>query len=361
MVDGRREGPDGEARIRIPAPAAAAASASASDRPQPEAQPQAPVSGPGPGPAGSESPSLLSAVPCQRRGADTRRPPAAPRPRPAAGDVRPGGGAGRRGLFADRPLACPARSARTPARTPARPARTPAPASDRASARISTRWARSSAGFRRQAFPTPRGTPFTFGYLLVLLGTSLYAAYGDQATVSALLRGSSTDVAHLAERPALVLVASALWIAGGLTSPYALAFALVLTALERRVGAWRAAGVFLFGHVTATLGTELPIGLSVATGHLPDSSLHRLDYGISFGLLASVGALAAFLAPLPRVLVPAVIGVMLLHDLVALADPLTDWGHPLALLAGLACGPFLRRGVRARSARLDPAPGRGCS
>ncbi|WP_344365758.1 rhomboid-like protein [Streptomyces gobitricini] len=228
-----------------------------------------------------------------------------------------------------------------------RTARTaPAPAETATPARPPGRW-RSAA----RLLPTPAGTPFTFGYALVLVGTSLFAEYGDPRTVAALLHASSTDVAHLSRAPLLVLAASALWVAGGLFSPYAAGFVLVLTALERRVGAWRAAAVFLVGHVVATLATEIPVGLSVLAGHLPETSLHRLDYGISFGLLASVGALAGLLAPVARGMVLAWVSVMLMHDLVVFEDPLTNWGHPLALLAGVGCRPLLRRVGRAGPGR----------
>ncbi|WP_326767808.1 hypothetical protein OG978_27715 [Streptomyces sp. NBC_01591] len=200
-------------------------------------------------------------------------------------------------------------------------------------------------GARRwlRLLPAPTGTPFTFGYLLVLVATSLFMEYADPDTVAAVLRESSTDVAHLGETPFLVLAASALWVVGGLTSPHVFFFALVLTALERRIGGLRAAAVFVLGHVVATLATEIPVGLSVVAGHLPESSLHRLDYGISFGLMASVGALTGLFTPLLRVLVLGGMGVMLVLDLVRLSNPLTDWGHPLALLFGVACRPLLRR------------------
>ncbi|MFE0171656.1 rhomboid-like protein [Streptomyces sp. NPDC059002] len=191
--------------------------------------------------------------------------------------------------------------------------------------------------------PTPKGTPFTFGYALVLTATSLLTEYADPNLVYALLQGSSTDVVNLAHSPALVLVASALWIAGGITSPYAIGFLLVLTALERRIGGWRTAGVFLFGHAVATLATEVPVGLSVLAGHLPDSSLHRLDYGISFGVAASVGALAGLLTPWLRWTVLAGFGWMLLDDLIAFTDPMTNWGHLLSLAIGVSTWPLLRR------------------
>ncbi|MEU9206728.1 rhomboid-like protein [Streptomyces sp. NPDC048415] len=196
-------------------------------------------------------------------------------------------------------------------------------------------------------FPTPTGTPFTFAYAVVLAVTSVFTDHADPSLVHALHQASSTDVAHLVRSPALVLIASALWIVGGITSPYAIGFLLVLTGLERRTGGPRTAGVFLLGHVLATLATEVPVGLSVWAGHLPDSSLHRLDYGISFGVAASVGALAGLLSPWLRWPVLLGFGAMLVEDLIAFEDPMTNWGHLMALAIGISTWPWVRRGRRA--------------
>ncbi|WP_344098164.1 rhomboid-like protein, partial [Streptomyces stramineus] len=203
--------------------------------------------------------------------------------------------------------------------------------------------------------PTPRATPFAFGYGLILLATAVYTELGDEATVHQLLRDSSTDAAHLADRPLVVLIASALWVAGGLYSAYGILFALVVSALERRVGGARAAGVFLLGHVLATLATELPVAGAVAAGRLPEASLHRLDYGISFGVMACTGALGGLL---PRRSGAAVLGLaalMCAQDLVEFADPLASWGHPIALLTGMACRPLLRDGRQEPAAAAPPA------
>ncbi|MFJ9716474.1 rhomboid-like protein [Streptomyces sp. NPDC101213] len=211
--------------------------------------------------------------------------------------------------------------------------------------------------------PTPTGTPFTFFYALVLAVTSYVTAHADPALVRSLHENSSTDVAHLLHAPVPVLAASALWVAGGIASPFVPGFLLVLTALERRVGGVRTAGVFLLGHVLATLATEIPVGLAVLAGHLPDSSLHRLDYGVSFGVAASVGALAGLLAPWPRRLLLVVSGGTLLRDLLALTDPLSNWGHLIALATGVAVWPWVRRrGSGARDARewCVRAAGAGC-
>ncbi|MFF2807560.1 rhomboid-like protein [Streptomyces sp. NPDC058000] len=201
--------------------------------------------------------------------------------------------------------------------------------------------------------PTPAGTPFTFCYALLLVATSLFAEQGDPSLVSALLQGSSTDVVHLAQAPLLVLVASALWIAGGLLSGYAVAFLFVLTALERRIGGVRTAAVFFGGHALATLATEMPVGFSVAAGGLPDSSLHRLDYGISFGVMTCVGALAGLLPAWVRWPLLVGAGYQAVSGLLAYVDPMTDWGHLLSLGLGVAAWPLLRYW---RAQRSGPAP-----
>ncbi|MEU1945028.1 rhomboid-like protein [Streptomyces sp. NPDC059474] len=190
--------------------------------------------------------------------------------------------------------------------------------------------------------------PFTLGYTLVLLGTGLYARLGDPGTVHDLLADSSTDVSHLSQRPLLTLLASALWAVGGITSPYLVVFPLVLGALERRVGGVRTAGVFLLGHVLATLLTELPVAASVAVGHLPDSSLRRLDYGVSYGLIACAAALAGPLMPRPRWALLGGIGLSLVAGSLVDFDPLTEWGHGLALLIGVVCWRYVRRNARWR-------------
>ncbi|MFI2036921.1 rhomboid-like protein [Streptomyces bottropensis] len=214
--------------------------------------------------------------------------------------------------------------------------------------------------------PTPVATPFTFFYASVLVVTSIVAEYAGPALVHALHQGSSTDVAHLVRAPALVLFASALWVAGGVASVYAVGFLLVLTALERRIGGWRTAGVFLLGHVLATLATEVPVGLAVLAGRLPVSSLHRLDYGISFGVAASAGALAGLLSPWLRWPMLLMLGGMLVNDLLAFTDPMTNWGHLLALAIGVATWPVVRRWRRAadrgdRGRRRPPQAGAGRS
>ncbi|MEU1784329.1 rhomboid-like protein [Streptomyces sparsogenes] len=211
---------------------------------------------------------------------------------------------------------------------------------------------RASARGPARVVPSPRATPFTLCYALVLLGTGLFSHLADPDLVRDLLAHSSTDVANLAHRPLLSLVASAVWVAGGLLSPYIVAFLVVVGALERKLGGLRTAGIFLLGHVLATLMTELPVAASVAVGQLPDSSLRRLDYGISYGLLACAGALAGLVRPWPRWTLLGGITAALLADLAEFTDPLTDWGHLLALAIGVLAWPYVRRAAQ----RREPGP-----
>ncbi|MCK1797419.1 hypothetical protein MTQ01_15585 [Streptomyces sp. XM4193] len=203
----------------------------------------------------------------------------------------------------------------------------------------------------RRLFPTPLGTPFTFCYALTLVATTLFISFGDPAVVTRWLAGSSADVKNLAQEPLFVLFASALFYKGALLSVFTVGFVLVLTALERRIGGWRTAAVFIAGHLFATLATQLTVAAAVALGRLPDSSRSRFEYGIDYGVLACAAALAGVvhLVWLRWALIGG-IGTMVLSNLVTLTDPVVDWGHLLAFALGIALWPLLRRYQRRGSA-----------
>ena len=140
--------------------------------------------------------------------------------------------------------------------------------------------------------------------------------------------------------PVPVLVVSALWVVGGVdTSPYAVVFLLVLTALERGSGLRTAWGCSRSGMSWPTLATEVPVGLGVLVGWLPGSPSHGLDYGISFGVAASVGALAGLLRPWLGWPLLASFGGTWFRISSAYTDPMTNWGHVMALAIGVAMWP----------------------
>ncbi|WP_063796174.1 rhomboid-like protein [Peterkaempfera griseoplana] len=191
--------------------------------------------------------------------------------------------------------------------------------------------------------PAPGRTPFTFWYLLLLLATSLYARYADPVSVRAAVVASSTDGWHLLHVPLRVLLLSALWTAGPLWSPYLLAFGVALAPLERRTGPLRTLQVFATGHVLATLASELPLALRVLYGPLAPSALHRVDIGVSYGVLACLGALTGLLPGRLRYAAPAVVAAVVLGQALTGRDPVTAIGHPAALLVGLLHWPLVRR------------------
>ncbi|QKV81382.1 hypothetical protein HUT10_25525 [Amycolatopsis sp. Hca4] len=204
--------------------------------------------------------------------------------------------------------------------------------------------------------PSPRATPFTFGYLVLLLGTTLLLRFADPALTDRLLRLSSTDAHNLWRRPLTSLLTSAIWLPGESWLPYALIFAVAVAPLERRFGARRTALVFFSGHIVATLVTELPV-MALITAHvLPGSAAHWLDIGVSYGFFTTAGALVFFLPGRVRLLALAateafIAAIWLSDDPTSLDSIVTLLGHAFAAHFGLlVCGPWLQSRIR----RPDP-------
>ena len=143
--------------------------------------------------------------------------------------------------------------------------------------------------------PNPKTTPFTFGYLVLLLGTTLLLRFADPALTDRLLQLSSTDAHNLWRRPLTSLLTSAIWLSDEGWLAYVVIFAIAVAPLERRFGARRAATVFFSGHVLATLVTELPVMALISAHVLPSSAGHWLDIGVSYGFFTTAGALVFLL------------------------------------------------------------------
>ena len=212
------------------------------------------------------------------------------------------------------------------------------------------------AGWLHRTLPTPRRTPVTLAYLVILGLSTLLLHLLDPGTRDGLLAASSTDVAHLASDPLGVMVASALFLPDLHFAPHALELAAVLVPLERRYGAGQAVLVFATGHVLATLATELPVAYAVGHHLLPAAAAHRLDVGVSYGFYAALGA-ALLLATAPRLRLLLLVGAVVAVGVpLALDLDLTTTGHVLALCCGLACAPLLRPRVVAEPATTALRP-----
>lgn len=206
------------------------------------------------------------------------------------------------------------------------------------------RWVAATArsGIR---LPGPRRTPFTFWYLMVLLASTILLRSVQPRTAHQLLEWSSTNVLELSEHPVRVILFSAVWLPGLLWAPYALAYTLILAPLERAVGTWWTALVFLSGHLLATLATEVPVAVLLWLGDLGRQWETVLDVGVSYGVATTFGALLGLLVPRWRwpSLVAAECWVLLVLGVV---HDMTSVGHVIALNLGLLWWPWLaRRGV----------------
>jgi hypothetical protein len=215
--------------------------------------------------------------------------------------------------------------------------------------------ARSGRRAFRRSIPDPKSTPFTFGYLVLLLGTTLVLKFADPAVTARLLQLSSTDAHNLWRRPLTSLLTSALWLSDAGWLVYVVIFAIAVAPLERRFGARRTAAVFFSGHVLATLGTELPVMALISAGVLPHSAGHWLDIGVSYGFFTTAGALVFLLRGRVRLgalaaLETFVAVVYLSEDPAALDSVVTLLGHAFAAHFGLLFwGPWLRRASAGRT------------
>ena len=174
-----------------------------------------------------------------------------------------------------------------------------------------------------------------------------------KARIRSVAEASSTDVVHLASRPIFVLVASGLWVDNVVEFiAVAVLFGIAASLLERRIGTRATLGVFLCGHVGATLLTEGAVAIGVLADTLPSSALSRLDVGVSYGL-AAIGATALGLLP-QRWRVGGIVVLWAYLGSALVADPdVTAWGHVLSAALGVAWWPALASlGVAHKRRRL---------
>ncbi|MFJ7906232.1 rhomboid-like protein [Kitasatospora sp. NPDC096204] len=201
--------------------------------------------------------------------------------------------------------------------------------------------------------PTPRGTPFTIGYLAVVGVTTTFARLADPELVQRLQEASSSDGHNLLQHPLRALVLSGFWVAGEVWMPYLWGFALTLAPLERRVGPARAAAVFAAGHVAATLLSQGVVITAVEAGRMAPEVMDYLDIGVSYGVLACLGAVAGLLSWRGRLLALGGAGLMIAEQIASDRDVITGVGHPAAVLTGVALWRWLRR-VERRPPRPRP-------
>jgi hypothetical protein len=208
------------------------------------------------------------------------------------------------------------------------------------------------------AIDYPRRSPVTAGYLILLGVTHLLVSYAlTPSARTRLVLDISTNLDNLRHHPIRSLVASMLVADTGASVLdnlliVGLGIAVCLAWLERRAGSLRAAGVFVFGHLAATLVAALVLVIAIHGGTYPRELEHGLDYGVSYGSITATAAVAWYLPLAARVVWAP---VCVLYPLTAATwyswlPDFTTVGHMAGALCGVAAGYALHRRVAVRAA-----------
>jgi hypothetical protein len=195
-----------------------------------------------------------------------------------------------------------------------------------------------------------QGRDVALGYAAVVCTTTLALAMVPDTVARRVIFSSSTNLVNLRSHPPFVLVVSAfvepsvreLWIV--------VPMLWALGALQRWMG--RAAVVISagLGHVGATLAVSTVLAAGIARNRIAPAEQVATDVGISYGLVAVVGLLAARLTGVRRRWY--VIGFTAFFvAAVFLGRSFTDLGHLFAWLLGLALAALV-----SRARRLGPEP-----
>lgn len=180
-----------------------------------------------------------------------------------------------------------------------------------------------------------RLSPVTFGYLFILYITTWVLRSSTPTVGQNLLLQHSTNIQHLRDDAAAVLVTSAFWLTGREVLLWTVLFPAVLAPAERWLGSVRTVIAFAAGHVTATLVTASGVAWLVDHHRAPHRLTGVVDVGSSYGFWC-VAALFTYRLPgrwrwvWAGTLLVGATGLVLAHQRFA------DYGHLVAILCGLA-------------------------
>ncbi|MEU2872404.1 rhomboid-like protein [Streptomyces olivoreticuli] len=137
-----------------------------------------------------------------------------------------------------------------------------------------------------------RRLPATTAYVALLVTTAAWMSSQSLREQARFVRHNSSNVHHLEVGKWWTLFTSGLVVDGVPVLLGIAAVAAVLGLAEWRWGSLRGFGVFLLGHLVATLLTEGAMWL-MHLAHLPGVLARARDVGISYGLVATAACLLA--------------------------------------------------------------------
>ncbi|HEU5034512.1 MAG TPA: rhomboid-like protein [Mycobacteriales bacterium] len=182
-------------------------------------------------------------------------------------------------------------------------------------------------------------------YAAVLLGVHLWLVGHDVVRRGAIVAAASTDVFHLSHDPWRVLPESAV-LARSFIALWLLAALVCVGSLERHYGSLVTAAVAIAGHLIGTGVSEGTVAVRVAIGDLPHHSVHLLDVGPSYVVVACGTAAAATpgLRRWHRWLLVLVLAPFAVQSIEGLPTGEVDAiGHLTAGLVGLGAAAVLKR------------------
>jgi hypothetical protein len=197
---------------------------------------------------------------------------------------------------------------------------------------------------------TLRVTPV---YVVLVLGVWAALCVGAGAAArDAVVHANSTNVSNLLHGRFYTLLTSAVLLEGRACLLAVLALGVVLGIGELAWGRVDVIGVFLSGHIVASLLVSGGLAAGISLHHLCQRLATVADVGVSYGTMAVLGALLVS----GRLRRPAwwqLTAVVLAVTVTLIDRTSTDAGHLTSLLLGFATGQAQRR----RTAQAGSAPG----
>jgi hypothetical protein len=198
---------------------------------------------------------------------------------------------------------------------------------------------------RSRLAPLFRGADVAWAYAAVVVVVAVALRVVPGMPTEELVLDSSTNLENLRQTPLLVLVASAFVVAPLWGLWILVPLVVVFGAAQRWIG--RVATVIgaVLGHVGATLLVAALLAAGINDGRLDPAVERAQDVGVSYGLAAVAGLLAARVPPRHRRWY--VLGLLAVCAAPLLLSPtFTDVGHVVAALLGLALAALVTRAAR---------------
>lgn len=175
---------------------------------------------------------------------------------------------------------------------------------------------------------------FTVGYLGALVAVSAVAVMLSPQEHARLIRHASTNLHNLSHGRVGTLLGSAFVVEAGPIYFWMPFLTCLLVLAELQLHSIRLFVAFLVGHIGATLVVAAALAGAVEMGWMPWSVTRATDVGMSYGALATLGALTA---AIPRRWRPAWIGWWISVSVAAglIGGEFTNGGHAVALMLGV--------------------------